>query len=338
MTFKLLSGAYVDGIKKSIEKRLRKDKIGIKRKIFVFSGKREDLMAAEIFKFENIEKLGRFNCIISNGVEERTTGLGTVSNFRRGCERCYQPTGHKHKVIKETNPETLPLLTRANGCPAYISHMFFKFISYEVCIQRVYANHSGHDINNPLENRVAKISSELKQKIMLWFRYKIRKAEILRLCHCWARDNGHLDPSDRCYYPTARQITYLYHSFRNSVSRFLAADHIEKCVDRYKDHVIYFQRLDEKSKTPLIILSQTNWQFDQMKKLGNKVVFFDANFSGILIHGYAVYALLSLNEAGKVVPLSFALVSEENEESVVYNFLNELNCAMQIKGFFWQPQ
>lgn len=103
-----------------------------------------------------------------------------------------------------------------------------------------------------------------------------------------------------------------------------------------RNHVLFCQETSKKStstRLPVLLVLQTDWQQEQMIKYGNDIVFMLTTYTD----GNVLYIVVVRDDSGEAIPVCYAFMSEETEQSVG-RFLDSLQANLEKSDFYWHPQ
>jgi len=199
----------------------------------------------------------------------------------------------------------------------------------------------GHNLEDVEEYSVCHITPTLQECIRYWAEFPVTNQFLLNKSVTWARNNGHNDAHDRRYYVTIKDIK----NIRATVAKDFQEDpndavSVSKLCGEggaLKEQVVFYQALDQPNEVPLVLILQTPWQREQLKKYGQEVAFLDATYSGITAYGFGMYSVVVQNAHGCGVPTAFLFLSDE-KEATLFLAMAKLKESLQQHGFAWQPR
>ncbi|XP_076144157.1 uncharacterized protein LOC143126130 [Alosa pseudoharengus] len=252
-------------------------------------------------------------------------------------ERCIQEIKEKEHIFflaaKQTSPNYYhhacergntsvqksnggPCKTRANSCEAYVSFKFIEEASYTAVLIRQKLIHTGHDFKNPEEKKKSPINPELVGFVEMWLSQGLSISQILLKSCDWACSRGYTDKHDRRYFLTPEDVRSIKrHLLVLNLPDIDDAVSVEKLVtDELKEQILYFQPLTKDQ--PLIVVVQTPAQMSLLQENPHPMVFMDASYKGLTSYGYALYALLLVNQTGRGVPFAYLIMSHESSATL----------------------
>lgn len=222
--------------------------------------------------------------------------------YHYGCDRGNQSTG-------KSNGEATK--TRANSCKAYISFRFIMDAGVSGAIIQKMLQHTGHDEDTCKEKK--RIHPELHSLVKIWLEQGCSISKILIKSHDWAQQNGHMDKKDRRFYLTPYDIRLVKKNLRGvGNSDSVNVDHLVST--ELKENICFYQPLQ--NDQPFILVVQTSFQKKILDDNPHPMIFMDASYKGITAYGYAFYALLLINKAGRGVPFAYFILSKETTATV----------------------
>ncbi len=205
---------------------------------------------------------------------------------------------------------------RKVGCKAYLS---FKVCSeytvlrqVHIVLQRTYAEHTGHDVNDDLDQHVNPIHQALQKEIKEWIKLGVKNDLILLLANKWAIEHGADSIHDRRYYVTPEDIYILKKSVRleNQLDKNDAAS-VAKLVKENTDNIILYQEYIPNMQQFNLVLMTPRMRGDY-EEYGGKMIYVDAT-GNTNEYGFPLYCLLVRNKYGRGVPAAYIISSSEDQ-------------------------
>lgn len=188
-------------------------------------------------------------------------------------------------------------------------------VSFQGVIVQKQLCHNGHGLVKSTENVINRINHTLMHFVETWIGQHCNTTEVLLKATQWAKEQGHHNVSDQCFYLTPKDVWNIQSALA-SATRLGENDSIS--VDRLvksdlQQEVIFYQPLFHSTKQTLIIVLRRDWQREQLAKDRNVMVFLDATYKVITAYGYTFYALI-IQHHGRGIPVSYFIVCEETTD------------------------
>lgn len=282
---------------------------GIRRKLRI----EKDSRVSMDIKIVHGDKKTEF---MENYVEElqkktKTFFLAAKQNSKNyyfhACERGNKPTGKSMGKACET---------RANSCEAYVSFKFIEETGFTAVVVRQQLTHTGHDLSNPEERKKNAINPELLGFVEIWLTQGLSISQIVIKSCDWACSRGYTDKHDRRFFLTPEDVRLVKRHLRIfTLPDIDDAVSVEKLVTgELKENICFFQPLTKDQ--PLVIVVQTPQQKALLQENPHPMVFMDASYKGLTSYGYALYALVLVNQTGRGVPFAYLIMSQESSAIV----------------------
>ena len=196
-------------------------------------------------------------------------------------------------------------------CKSYICFSFVISVSFQGVIVQKQLCHNGHGLDKSTENVINRINRTLMHSVATWIGQHCTTTEVLLKATQWAKEEGHHNVSDRCFYLTPKDVWNIQSSLASD-TRLDENDSIS--VDRLvksdlQKEVMFYQPLFHSTKQTLIIVLQG----EQLAKYRNVMVFLDATYKVITAYGYTFYALI-IQQHGRGIPVAYFIVCEETTD------------------------
>lgn len=211
--------------------------------------------------------------------------------YVHACERGNKPSGKSTGNACET---------RANACEAYVSLKFVEETSFTAVVVRQQLTHTGHDLTNPGEKKKNSIHPELLGFVEMWLTQGLSISQIVIRSYEWACSRGYTDKHDRRFFLTPEDVWSVKRHLRIlTLPDINDAVSVEKLVTtELKENICFFQPLTKDQ--PLVIVVQTPQQKALLQDNPHPMVFMDASYKGLTSNGYALYALLLVNQTSPI--------------------------------------
>lgn len=157
----------------------------------------------------------------------------------------------------------------------------------------------------------------------MWLTQGLSISQIVIRSYEWACSRGYTDKHDWRFFLTPEDVWSVKRHLRIlTLPDINDAVSVEKLVTtELKENICFFQPLTKDQ--PLVIVVQTPQQKALLQDNLHPMVFMDASYKGLTSYGYALYALLLVNQTGRGVPFAYLIMSQESS-AIVELFLKML--------------